>query len=122
MNWQFLLAAVAFGVAGTVAVLTATGVLPRSTVMIDAWSAVRPTVPRRWLVVAFWSTLALPVAACGILLGTAGQVLSPAWNDVAQFLMWLILGVDAIIARRRFLLAVAIVFLAVSAYAVAAHV
>ena len=121
MNWQFVFSALAFGVAAIVALLTATNVLPASTRIIDAWSMTRPTIPRRWLIMAFWCTYALPLAGCGILVGTAGQVLSAIWNDVAQLLFWLALGIDAVIGQRRFILALSVVFLAFSAYAVATH-
>lgn len=119
LQGRFVVSAIVFAFAATLAVLTATGILPGPTAVIDAWSVTRPTLPRRWLKVAFWSILALPVAACGILVGTAGQVLSAAWSDAAQFLLWLALAVDAAIGRRRLLLALAVVFLAFSAHEVA---
>lgn len=121
MDWQFLVSAVAFGVAVVVAALMVTGIVPGSTAAITAWSVKRPTMPRRWLAAAFWGNMALMVAAGGITVGTAGKVLSAAWGDAAQFLIWLTIGVDAAIARQRLLLMFAAVFLTFSAYGIATH-
>ena len=121
MHAQFLFTAVGFGVAVIMATLTMTGILPGPTAVIDDWSVTRPTVPRRWLAVAFWINLMLPVAACGVFLGTTGQALPAAWNDVAQLLLWVSMAVDAAVAQRRLWLVVTIVFLVFSAYEVATH-
>ena len=121
MDWQFLIACAAFGITAGIAVLMAAGILPGATAVIDAWSVARPTIPRQWLGAAFWISLALPIAGCGLLVSTAARVLPAVWSDSAQFLFWLALGVEATVMRRRVLIAVSALFLAFSAYAVVTH-
>ena len=104
-----------------VVALTATGILPGPTKAIDTWSVARPTVPPRWLAAAFWTNMALSVAACGLIVGTTGQMLPGIWSDVGQCFIWLALTIDAVIAQRRLWLAFSIIFLTFSIYEVATH-
>ena len=121
MHAQFLLTASTFVVAIVMAAASAKSILPGHTAAMDAWSAERPSVPRQWLVVAFWSNLVLPLAALGIYAGTAGQFLAATWNDVAQLLLWLSITIDAVVARSRWWLAVPVMFLVFSTYEVMTH-
>ena len=114
MNVQFVLAVISLVVLVVVVALTAMGILPGPTKAIDTWSVARPTAQRRWLAAAFWTNMALSVAACGLIVGTTGQMLAGVWSDVGQCFIWLAMTIDAVIAQRRLWLAFSIIFLAFS--------
>lgn len=111
---QLLLVSTFLGIAIIAVILMATGRLPGPAKAVDAWAVARPTIPRQWLEVAFWGSIALPIASSGLLIGTIQRALPAVWNDVGQALIWLAVGLDAAISRRWVWLAIAAAFLAYS--------
>lgn len=119
MHWQLVLAGAALGMLLLAVVLMATGRIAGPAKAVDAWSAVRPGIPRRWLETAFWGSIALALVSCGMILGTAEGMLPARWNDVGQLLIWAALTVDAAFNGRRVMLALGIALLAFSGWQVA---
>ena len=118
---MFLFNAVVFGFFIVLIALMALDLVPGPTITINTWSVAQPTIPRRWLVLAFWTNLVLAIAAGGLFIGTTGQVLLVVWSDVAQSFIWLAMATDAVIAKKRLWIVVTVIFLAFSIYQVTTH-